>query len=509
MTLRPRKTHRDAPISSRPRTGLKGTIASRIVHLELHTGDSARACAFYGRLFGWRFESIRVSSGSYLAMDLGNGIGGGVAECEARPAGWMPYIEVDAIDAATDRARELGAAVLLEPREGPAGWRSVVAAPGAGELGLWQPKPAPRARPARAGQGRRDMTMPDQQLLAAARTGDERAYADLVEPHRGELHAHCYRMLGSVQDAEDALQDAMVRAWRGLPRFQGRSSLRSWLYKITTNACLDAIARRPKRVLPIEYGPPTGPQDQIAKPLVESIWIEPYPDELVDIGDRMLGPEARYEQRESVELAFVAALQHLPAKQRAVLILREVLGFSAAETADVLDTTVQSVNSALQRARKAADERLPEESQQATLWNLGDKRLQELVDTYMTAWEAGEVETIVAMLTDDVTLAMPPMPTWFQGRAGVRDFLTRFAFADQEQRRQLVSYAGEQRRVRLVPMRANGQPAFAGYFWNDEQGAYLPRVLQVLTLRQGHIDDITGFVDPGMLAPFGLPERLR
>jgi RNA polymerase sigma-70 factor (ECF subfamily) len=352
------------------------------------------------------------------------------------------------------------------------------------------------------------VTAPDQQLLAAARTGDERAYADLVEPHRGELHAHCYRMLGSVQDAEDALQDAMLRAWRGLPRFQGRSSLRSWLYKITTNACLDVIGRRPKRVLPIEYGPPAGPHDDIAKPLVESVWVEPYPDELLELGDRLLGPEARYEQRESVELAFVAALQHLPSTQRAVLILRDVLGFSAAETADVLDTTVQSANSALQRARKAADERLPDESQQATLWTLGDKRLQELVETYMTAWEAGDVETIVGMLTDDVTLAMPPMPTWFEGRAGVRDFLTRFAFADQAQRRQLVSFAGEQRRVRLMPTRANGQPAFAAYYWNDEQDAYLPRALQVLTLRQGRIVDITGFVEPGMLAPFNLAERL-
>ena len=350
--------------------------------------------------------------------------------------------------------------------------------------------------------------MPDSRLLAAARTGDERAYADLVEPHRGELHAHCYRMLGSVQDAEDALQDALIRAWRGLPRFEGRSSLRSWLYKIATNACLDAIARRPKRVLPIEYGPPAGPEDGIAKPLVESVFIEPYPDELLDIGDRLLGPEARYEQRESVELAFVAALQHLPAKQRAVLILREVLGFSAAETANVLDTTVQSINSALQRARKAAEERLPDESQQATLWTLGDKRLQELVETYMTAWEAGDVETIVAMLTDDVTLTMPPMPTWFQGRAGVRDFLTRFAFADQQQRRQLVSFAGEVRRVRLVPTRANGQPAFAAYYWNDAENAYLPRALQVLTLRQGRIEDITGFVDAGLFGPFRLPERL-
>ena len=350
--------------------------------------------------------------------------------------------------------------------------------------------------------------MRERDLLQAARAGDERAFQGLVEPHRRELHAHCYRMLGSVHDAEDGLQDGMLRAWRGLPRFEARSSVRSWLYKITTNACLDAIARRPKRVLPIDYGPPADPHDDIAKPLVESVWIEPYPDELLDIGDRMLGPEARYEQRESVELAFIAALQHLPAKQRAVLILREVLGFSAAEVADALDTTVQSVNSALQRARKAADERLPAESQQATLRALGDKDIHDLVDTYMRAWEAGDVDTIVAMLTDDVTLAMPPMPTWFKGLEGVTGFLTQFAFADQERRRQLVSFAGERRRVRLVPTWANGQPAFGAYYWNDEAGAYLPRALQVLTLRQGRIVDITGFVDPDLLRPFGLPEQL-
>jgi RNA polymerase sigma-70 factor, ECF subfamily len=352
------------------------------------------------------------------------------------------------------------------------------------------------------------VTTDERELLEAARTGDERAYRDLVEPHHRGLHAHCYRMLGSVQDAEDALQDGMLRAWRGLPRFEGRSSVRSWLYKITTNACLDLIARRPKRVLPIDYGPPADPHDDIAKPLVESVWIEPYPDALVDPGEQMLGPEARYEQRESVELAFVAALQNLPAKQRGVLILREVLGFSAAEVADMLDTTVQSVNSALQRARKAVDERLPAESQQATLRALGDKEIEELVETYMRAWEAGDVETIVAMLSEDVTLAMPPMPTWFRGREGVTGFLTQIAFADQERRRQLVSFAGEQRRVRLVPTRANGQPAFAAYYWNDDAGAYVPRALQVLTLRNDEIIDITGFADPALLRPFDLPERL-
>ena len=204
-------------------------------------------------------------------------------------------------------------------------------------------------------------------LIEAARGGDENAFGRLFEPYRGELHAHCYRMLGSVHDAEDALQDATLRAWRGLSRFEGRSSLRSWLYTIATNACLNAIARRPKRVLPIDYGPASDPHNAPGEPIVEQVWIEPYPDEMLAIEDGPAAPEARYEQREGVELAFIAALQHLPANQRAVLILREVLGFSAKEVAESLDTSVASVNSALQRARVAVDERVPEQSQQETL----------------------------------------------------------------------------------------------------------------------------------------------
>src|SRR5437016_5603716 len=174
---------------------------------------------------------------------------------------------------------------------------------------------------------------PDQRQLQAARDGDEQAFGRLVEPHRGELHAHCYRMLGSVHDAEDALQDVLLRAWRGLARFEGRSSLRSWLYTISTNTCLNLIARRPKRVLPIDYAPASDPHQGPGEPVVESVFIEPYPDETLGLEDGYASPEASYERRESVELAFVAALQHLPPNQRAVLILREVLGFSAREVA--------------------------------------------------------------------------------------------------------------------------------------------------------------------------------
>src|SRR5690349_7288334 len=187
-----------------------------------------------------------------------------------------------------------------------------------------------------------------QRLLTAAGQGDEDAFAQLLEPYRTQLRAHCYRMLGSLADAEDALQEVLLRAWRGLGRFEGRSSLRSWLYTIATNTSLNMIARRPTRVLPVDYGPAADPHAGPGEPVVESVWVEPYPDEPLGLPDGYAAPEARYEQREAVELAFIAALQHLPANQRAVLVLRDVLGFSAKEAAEVLETTTASVNSALQ-----------------------------------------------------------------------------------------------------------------------------------------------------------------
>src|SRR5262245_44133368 len=275
--------------------------------------------------------------------------------------------------------------------------------------------------------GPTESTGQERELLQTARGGSEDAYRRLVEPHRSELHAHCYRMLGSVQDAEDALQEALVRAWRGLPNFEGRSSLRSWLYRIATNTSLDAIQRRPKRVLPIDYGPPADPHGGVGEPLVESVWIEPYPDETLGLEDGYASPDARYEQREAVELAFIAALQVLPANQRAVLILREVLGFSAQETADTLDTSVASVNSALQRARATIEKKLPDQSQQETLAAIGDERLREMVEQYADAWERNDVDTVVSMLADDVAFTMPPMARWFQGIDGVRGFLEKWS----------------------------------------------------------------------------------
>jgi RNA polymerase sigma-70 factor, ECF subfamily len=337
----------------------------------------------------------------------------------------------------------------------------------------------------------------ERQLLAAARRGDEDAYRRLVEPHRRELHAHCYRMLGSVHDADDAVQDAMLRAWRGLHGFEGRSTTRSWLYKVTTNACLTAIERRPRRTLPLDASPTGDPE---GAPLAETVWLEPYPDEAV--GAAAAVPHARYDQREGLELALVAALQHLPANQRAALILREVLGFSAREVADLLDTSVPAVNSALQRARKAVDERLPDASQQATLRRLGDERLREIVETYVDAWERGDVDAVAAMLAEDATLTMPPMATWYRGVGDVLVFLTEWAFSGR------VYNAEGDRRVRVIPTRANGQPAFGTYSWDRDRGTHLPTVLQVLTLRGGRIEEITGFVDPAVFGRFGLPAEV-
>jgi RNA polymerase sigma-70 factor (TIGR02960 family) len=212
-------------------------------------------------------------------------------------------------------------------------------------------------------------------------------------------------MLGSLHDAEDAVQNTLLRAWRALPKFRGQSSLRNWLYRIATNVCLDAIARRPRRVLPIDYGPPTSPGTAPEKPASVAMWIEPYADETLGSADGDATPEARYERREMVELALIAALQHLNARQRAVLILRDVLGFSAKEVADSLETTVASVNGAILRARRALKEQLLEPSQPATLQRLGDRRLREIVERFADAFERDEVDAILALLAEDATFA--------------------------------------------------------------------------------------------------------
>jgi RNA polymerase sigma-70 factor, ECF subfamily len=301
---------------------------------------------------------------------------------------------------------------------------------------------------------------------------EDRAFRRLVEAHRRELHAHCYRLLGSLDDAEDAVQETLLRAWRGLPGFEGRSSPRTWLFKIATNACLRAIERRSSAA---------------------SAMLDPYPDEQLGLVDGRAAPEARYEQRESVELAFIAALRHLPARQRAVLLLRDVLGFSAREVADALDTTVASANSALQRARRTVAKRLPERSQQATLRSLGDRRVRTMVERYVEAWERGDAGAILAMLTEDAGFAMPPQPVRYHGRAEIAAFLPVGPLTD---------------RWRFLPMRASGQLAFGTYSWDRARRCYVARGLDVLDLRGSRVAGITAFNEPELLPRFGLPVRI-
>jgi RNA polymerase sigma-70 factor (ECF subfamily) len=318
-------------------------------------------------------------------------------------------------------------------------------------------------------------------LLQQARAGDEAAFERLVEPHRRELHAHCYRMLGSLHDTEDAMQEAMLRIWRGLAGFEGRSSLRSWLYRIATNTCLDAIARRKRRILPDEYGPPGDPEQPPGEPVAEQVWLEPYPAEEIGVEDGYASPDASYEEREAVELAFVAAMQHLPARQRAVLILREVLGFSAKEVGETLETSVPSVNSALQRARKTIETRLPERSQQVTLRSLGDAHMKEIVEDYMDAMRRGDVNRVVNMLTAEAAWSMPPLASWYRGLADLEVFLRNGPLSGEW-------------RWRHAPTLANGQLAVGTYTWMEAERTHVPFSLDVLTIDGDRIQEVTAFV---------------
>jgi len=330
--------------------------------------------------------------------------------------------------------------------------------------------------------------------LARARNGDDAAFGRLVRPLQPELRAHCYRMLGSIHDADDALQDTLLRAWRGLAGFERRSSVRTWLYTVATRVCLDARASRSRRMLPVDLGPAADRPVPDAVPEPEVPWLTPFPGE----------PHGRYEQREAVELAFVAACQHLPANQRAALLLFDVLSFSAAEIADMMDTSVASVNSALQRARTRVSERVPDAGAQRPVRRLDDVRLRRTVDRFAGALERGDADALVALLTADVTWSMPPLPHWYDGLAAVRDFAA------------------------AVPMRrcgawrhratwANGGPAVASYLADAGETA-LPDLragggnerfvgwsVNVFAFADDRIAGITSFVGHEHFRTLGLP----
>ena len=332
-----------------------------------------------------------------------------------------------------------------------------------------------------------------EQLLTRAVAGDEQAFSELTDPHRRELHVHCYRILGSMQDAEDALQETLLAAWRGLARFEGRASLRSWLYQIATNRCLTALrdaGRRPP--------PPVDPPFEPPKPtrLAEPTWLEPYPDAMLEgIIDASPGPHVRYETRETLELAFIAALQQLPARQRVVLVLRDVLGFHAAEVAAMLDSSEDSVKGALKRARATLDQHRPVRDRAPARQS---PREREIVRRFVDAFEADDVDAIVALLTEDAWVTMPPSPLEYQGPAAIAAFL-----------RQVVAWhTGRSSRRRLVPTRANTQPAFGCYRLDANTSVAHATGLIVLTLEGDQIAAYTQFLDSSILAQFGLPRTL-
>jgi RNA polymerase sigma-70 factor (TIGR02960 family) len=332
---------------------------------------------------------------------------------------------------------------------------------------------------------------PAEATLARARTGDDEAFRQLTEPHRRELQLHCYRIVGSMQDAEDLVQETLVAAWRGLEAFEGRASVRSWLYRIATNRCLNALrdrGRRPQEV-PSMAEPPKPTR------MVEPIWLEPYPDVLLEgIPDRSPGPAARYEARESIELAFIVALLQLPPRQRAALVLRDVLGFQTAEVAAMLDTGEASIKGALQRARAALRARLPAaDRERVPLPRSATER--RLVGRFADAVENGDVDAMVALLTDDALLTMPPQPLEYQGHDAIAAFL-----------RHRDELRGAP--VRVVPTRANTQPAFGCYFPDAQTGILRPYGLVVLTLAGDAIAAITWFTDTGVFRHFGLPRSL-
>ena len=335
--------------------------------------------------------------------------------------------------------------------------------------------------------------------LALARNGDEHQFSELTEPYRRELQVHCYRILGSLHESEDRVQETLLKAWKRLVTFEGRSSFRSWLYKIATNSCLDFLdQQKRRRVLPFEKLSPSDPKAPIQPPTSEITWLEPFPDEW--LGDRSaINPEARYTDTESISLAFLTALQTLPPRQRAVLILRDVLDFSANETADLLELTVSSVNSALHRARTTLSRRYDRGEKEDSMITSTDERTQWLLDHFVQAWETADIDGLVALLKADAAFAMPPSPSWYQGHQAIRIFSAATIFADDGM------FPGKAvSRWRLLPTRANGSPAFAIY-QRDEKDEYQAFGLIALVVDGDKLSQIISFIDPSLPSLFGFP----
>ena len=332
--------------------------------------------------------------------------------------------------------------------------------------------------------------------LAAAIAGDTGAFASLAEPYRRELLTHCYRMLGSPQDAEDLVQETYTRAWRYLKTYERRASFRAWLYKIATNACLDYLYRRPRRILPQQKYASVEQPLSLPTPVSQPIWIEPFPDELLAPAEA--SPEACYEARESISLAFLVALQVLPPRQRCALILVDVLGWPAAEIADLLGITVSAVNSLLHHARTTLRQRYDSRQRDASNILEADPKIKSLLERYLHAWESADIDEIIALLTKDATFPMPPLPAWYQGHTAIRALISG------------VILAGEGRgRWRLLPTRANGQPAFAFYQLNPSTRTYQAFAIQVISIEGNLVADATTFGFPALFPYFNLPAELE
>jgi RNA polymerase sigma-70 factor, ECF subfamily len=327
-------------------------------------------------------------------------------------------------------------------------------------------------------------------LIRALRAGDEGAFAEVVERYRAELHVHCYRMLGSVEDAEDVLQEVLLRAWTKRASYRGQSTFRAWLYGIATNACLDALRRRSRRVVAPDVASAADPAVRPLPP-AELPWLQPYPDRLLDAAASEGGPDEVAVARETIELAFLAAIQHLPPRQRAVLILREVLGWSASETAALVETSVPAVNSALQRARGTLREHLPERRSE---WSAGEPDANErwLLQRLVRAWEQADIDGLTALLREDVRMTMPPSPSWYDCKDAVREFFARHAFAPDAPPH------------RFVPTRANRQPAFGTYVRRAGEADYCPFAITVVGIKEGRIGNLDVFRLPELFPCFEL-----